>query len=135
MRRVACYSVCARHLAPYTQSTKPQLIASPAPPPPRQTADLLAKSAANKALNDKKRLATSSANVARGRTVADKTCVWPNNVFGCESLADKFTGGVKYIADDKAIECEVRSGAAFGKDHARVSRQPRWALVCQRLLA
>lgn len=32
-----------------------------------QTADLLAKSQANKALNDKKRLATSSANVARSR--------------------------------------------------------------------
>jgi hypothetical protein len=32
-----------------------------------QTSDLLARSSANKALNDKKRLATSSANVARSR--------------------------------------------------------------------
>lgn len=39
-----------------------------------QTSDLLAKSAANKELNDKKRIATSSANVARSRTVTDGTC-------------------------------------------------------------
>lgn len=39
-----------------------------------QTADLLAKSAANKELNDKKRLATSSANLGRTRTVTDGTC-------------------------------------------------------------
>jgi hypothetical protein len=32
-----------------------------------QTAELLARSTTNKALNDKKRLATSSANVARSR--------------------------------------------------------------------
>jgi photosystem I subunit PsaN len=32
-----------------------------------QTSDLLARSSANKALNDKKRLMTSSANVARSR--------------------------------------------------------------------
>jgi photosystem I subunit PsaN len=32
------------------------------------------RSAANKELNDKKRLATSSANVARSRTVTDGTC-------------------------------------------------------------
>jgi hypothetical protein len=38
------------------------------------TADLLARSEANKAVNDKKRLLTSSANVARSRTVTDGTC-------------------------------------------------------------
>lgn len=72
-----------------------------------QTADLLAKTQANKKLNDSKRLATSGANLARTRTVQDKTCAFPQNFFGCESLADKFTGGVKYIKEDKALECEV----------------------------
>jgi hypothetical protein len=39
----------------------------PTHPPPPQTEDLLAKTAANKAINDKARLATSSANLARSR--------------------------------------------------------------------
>eukprot|EP00798_Chlamydomonas_sp_ICE-L_P027676 gene27676-7317_t len=68
------------------------------------TEDLLAKSASNKALNDKKRLATSYANLARTRTVADGTCdVFTNNFFGCEELAPK---PVKFIAEDRALECE-----------------------------
>jgi photosystem I subunit PsaN len=67
--------------------------------------DLLAKSAANKVLNDKARLATSSANLARSRTVTDGTCGFPTNFFGCESLANNLTGGVKYIKEDKDIEC------------------------------
>lgn len=70
-----------------------------------QVDDLLAKSAANKALNNKKRLATSYANLARSRTVYDGTCQFPDNFFGCEELA--FNKGVKYIADDLKIECEV----------------------------
>lgn len=28
-------------------------------------------------------------------------------MFGCETSAAKFTGGVKYIADDYALECQV----------------------------
>ena len=51
-------------------------------------ADLKAKSAENKALNDKKRLATSYANLARSRTVADKTCAFPNNFIGCQNAAE-----------------------------------------------
>jgi hypothetical protein len=39
--------------------------------------------------------------------VADGTCSFPNNFFGCENAASRYTGGVKYIADDYAIECEV----------------------------
>ncbi|KAF6250768.1 chloroplast photosystem I subunit N [Scenedesmus sp. NREL 46B-D3] len=70
------------------------------------TTDLLARSSANKALNDKKRLATSSANVARSRTVADGTCRFPYNMFGCETAAAKYTGGVRFIADDYALECQ-----------------------------
>ncbi len=48
----------------------------PAPHAPTnpQTADLLARSTENKELNDRKRLATSSANLARTRTVTDGTC-------------------------------------------------------------
>lgn len=78
--------------------------------------DLLAKSSANKAVNDKARLATSSANLARSRTVADGTCSFPTNFFGCESLADNFTGGVKYIKEDKDIECA-------GKDKGKCASQ------------
>jgi photosystem I subunit PsaN len=52
---------------------------------------------------DKKRLATSGANLARSRTVADGSCtVFTNNFFGCEELAPKPN---KFIAADKAIEC------------------------------
>jgi hypothetical protein len=29
-------------------------------------------------------------------------------MFGCETAAAKYTGGVKFIADDYALECEVR---------------------------
>jgi hypothetical protein len=42
--------------------------------------DLLAKTEANKALNDKKRLATSGANFERSRTVTDGICAFPNNL-------------------------------------------------------
>ncbi|GAX73167.1 hypothetical protein CEUSTIGMA_g620.t1 [Chlamydomonas eustigma] len=80
------------------------------------TEDLLAKSSANKALNDKKRLATSYANLARSRTVADGTCtVFTNNFFGCEELAPK---PVKYIADDNKLECE---GKDKGKCTSRMT--------------
>lgn len=80
------------------------------------TAELLVKSAANKELNDKKRLATSSANVARARTVTDGTCAFPNNFFGCEETSAKFTGGVRFIQDDVDLEC---SGNATGRCASR----------------
>lgn len=76
----------------------------------RQVDDLLAKSKANKALNDKKRLATSSANLARTRTVYDGTCALPYNFFGCEELA--LNGGVKYIKEDIKLECEGKAAGA-----------------------
>jgi photosystem I subunit PsaN len=47
------------------------------------------------------------------RTVQDGTCSFPTNFFGCESLADNFTGGVKYIKEDKDIECAVSVGRGF----------------------
>jgi photosystem I subunit PsaN len=68
------------------------------------TADLLARSESNKALNDKKRLSTSSANFERSRTVTDGFCEFPKNFFGCEIASSQ--GGVKYLSDDKAVECE-----------------------------
>mmetsp|Transcript_199 Transcript_199/g.361 ORF Transcript_199/g.361 Transcript_199/m.361 type:complete len:142 (-) Transcript_199:513-938(-) len=80
------------------------------------TEDLLAKSSVNKALNDKKRLASSYANLARSRTVADGTCtVFTNNFFGCEELAPK---PVKYIAEDIKLECE---GKEKGKCASRMT--------------
>eukprot|EP00877_Chromochloris_zofingiensis_P010948 jgi/Chrzof1/6106/Cz17g10010.t1_PSAN[v5.2] len=69
--------------------------------------DLLEKSTANKAINNKKRLATSYANLARSRTIADGTCSFPNNFFGCDEASAKLTGGVKYLQDDYEIECLV----------------------------
>eukprot|EP00238_Polyblepharides_amylifera_P009570 CAMPEP_0196574470 /NCGR_PEP_ID=MMETSP1081-20130531/4157_1 /TAXON_ID=36882 /ORGANISM="Pyramimonas amylifera, Strain CCMP720" /LENGTH=155 /DNA_ID=CAMNT_0041892499 /DNA_START=122 /DNA_END=589 /DNA_ORIENTATION=- len=74
------------------------------------TSDLLAKSELNKALNDKKRLATSGANFARSRTVTDGTCGFPNNLIGCENLAE--SGKVKYLSEDLALECK---GTEAGK--------------------
>ena len=79
------------------------------------TEDLLAKSAANKAVNDKKRLATSGANLARSRTVADGTCtVFTNNFFGCENLAP---APVKYLADDIALECEGKDAGKCASNY------------------
>ncbi|KIZ07429.1 Photosystem I reaction center subunit N [Monoraphidium neglectum] len=82
------------------------------------TADLLAKSAENKALNNKKRLATSSANVARSRTVADGTCSFPTNFFGCDETSARFTGGVRFIQDDVDLEC---AGTANGRCASKVN--------------
>lgn len=75
--------------------------------------DLLAKSAANKELNDKKRKATSGANFARSRTVTDGTCAFPNNLVGCENLAER--GDVKFLSDDLKLECEGTSGICPAK--------------------
>ena len=67
-------------------------------------ADLVAKSEANKELHDKQRLATSYANLARSRTVTDGTCLFPNNLVGCENVAER--GDVKFLTDDLKLECE-----------------------------
>jgi len=67
--------------------------------------DLLAKTQANKELNDKKRLYTSYANFARSRTVTDGTCKFPFNFLGCENEAE-FGRGVKFITDDLKLECQ-----------------------------
>ncbi|KAI5067883.1 hypothetical protein GOP47_0016228 [Adiantum capillus-veneris] len=66
--------------------------------------DLLAKSAANKELNDRKRLATSYANTARAYTVTFGTCKFPQNFTGCQDLAKKTN--VPFLTDDLKIECE-----------------------------
>ena len=68
------------------------------------TSDLLARTEANKELNDKKRAATSSANFERSRTVTDGVCNFPKNFFGCEIAST--SGEVKFLSDDKALECE-----------------------------
>eukprot|EP00803_Ostreobium_quekettii_P005037 evm.model.scf_2645.2 EVM.evm.TU.scf_2645.2 scf_2645:6613-10125(-) len=66
--------------------------------------ELLEKSTKNKELNDKKRLYTSYANLARSRTVADGTCAFPTNFVGCD--IKPFAGNVKYITDDIELECQ-----------------------------
>jgi photosystem I subunit PsaN len=68
------------------------------------TADLLARTEANKELNDKKRAATSSANFERSRTVTDGICKFPQNMLGCEIASSK--GDVAFLSADKAVECE-----------------------------
>lgn len=55
-------------------------------------------------LNDKKRLATSYANLQRSRTVTDGSCAFPNNLIGCENAAEM--GKVKFLSDDLKLECE-----------------------------
>eukprot|EP00746_Dinoflagellata_sp_MGD_P125370 gnl/MRDRNA2_/MRDRNA2_60127_c0_seq1.p1 gnl/MRDRNA2_/MRDRNA2_60127_c0~~gnl/MRDRNA2_/MRDRNA2_60127_c0_seq1.p1 ORF type:complete len:145 (+),score=1.20 gnl/MRDRNA2_/MRDRNA2_60127_c0_seq1:1-435(+) len=75
--------------------------------------DLVEKSAANKDLNDKKRLATSYANFARSRTVTDKTCRFPDNFFGCQNAAE--LGNVKYLTDDLKIECDGKDNGCSSK--------------------
>ena len=62
------------------------------------------KSSENKALHDAQRLASSNANFARSRTVTDKTCGFPSNFLGRD--IGEYAGSVKYIADEKAIECK-----------------------------
>ncbi|KAL3136361.1 hypothetical protein ABBQ38_005621 [Trebouxia sp. C0009 RCD-2024] len=78
-------------------------------------ADLLSKSATNKALHDRQRLATSGANFHNSRTIADGTCAFPKNLFGCGNHV--VAGDVKFISDDIKIECE---GKEPGKCNSRV---------------
>merc|ERR1711907_142504 len=70
--------------------------------------DLLEKTTANKEINDKKRLATSYANFARSRTVADNTCRFPDNFFGCQNAAE--IGNVPFLTDDISLECKGKEG-------------------------
>eukprot|EP01018_Ginkgo_biloba_P006246 Gb_30707 [translate_table: standard] len=79
--------------------------------------DLLAKSAANKELNDKKRLATSEANIARAYTVEFGTCQFPYNFTGCQDLAK--TKGVPFLSEDLKLECE-------GKDKFKCGSNVFW---------
>lgn len=39
------------------------------------------------------------------RTIADGTCAFPKNLFGCGNHV--VAGDVKFISDDIKIECEV----------------------------
>eukprot|EP00205_Picochlorum_sp_RCC944_P004787 CAMPEP_0182609688 /NCGR_PEP_ID=MMETSP1330-20130603/3916_1 /TAXON_ID=464278 /ORGANISM="Picochlorum sp., Strain RCC944" /LENGTH=154 /DNA_ID=CAMNT_0024828567 /DNA_START=87 /DNA_END=551 /DNA_ORIENTATION=+ len=66
--------------------------------------EMLENSQKNKELNDRKRAATSGANLERSRTVTDGYCQFPNNLIGCENLAE--LGDVKYLSDDLKLECE-----------------------------
>merc|ERR1712146_377720 len=75
--------------------------------------ELVKKSAKNKDLNDKKRLATSYANFARSRTVSDNTCRFPDNFFGCQNVAE--TGNVRFLTDDLQIECKGRENNCSSK--------------------
>lgn len=79
--------------------------------------DLLAKSSANKELNDAKRLATSGANASRPWTVEFGTCKFPDNFTGCEDLAKK--QGVAFISDDLELECE-------GKEPGKCASNNLW---------
>merc|ERR1712157_654080 len=65
--------------------------------------ELLERSAANKESNDKHRQRTFDANLARTRTVTDKTCSFPKNFFGCENYAE--VAEVKFISEDIKGEC------------------------------
>ncbi|XP_043721570.1 photosystem I reaction center subunit N, chloroplastic-like [Telopea speciosissima] len=79
--------------------------------------EYLEKSKANKALNDKKRLATSGANFARAYTVEFGTCKFPENFTGCQDLAKQKK--VPFISDDLALECE-------GKDKYKCGSNVFW---------
>eukprot|EP00245_Coleochaete_scutata_P006086 TRINITY_DN20218_c0_g1_i1.p2 TRINITY_DN20218_c0_g1~~TRINITY_DN20218_c0_g1_i1.p2 ORF type:complete len:161 (+),score=36.78 TRINITY_DN20218_c0_g1_i1:216-698(+) len=79
--------------------------------------ELLAKSAANKALNDKKRLVTSGANVSRAYTVTFETCKFPENFVGCEDLAN--IKKVPFLTEDHEIECK-------GKDAYKCASNSHW---------
>ncbi|KAI3733154.1 hypothetical protein L1987_64372 [Smallanthus sonchifolius] len=79
--------------------------------------EYLAKSQANKELNDQKRLATSGANFARAYTVQFGTCTFPYNFTGCQDLAK--TKKVPFISDDLELECK-------GKDKFKCGSNVFW---------
>ncbi|KAK9791165.1 hypothetical protein WJX73_002291 [Symbiochloris irregularis] len=75
--------------------------------------ELKEKSTTNKELNDKKRLATSYANLAQSRTVQDGTCTWPYNWLGCDNFL--VAGRVKFLAEDRELECQGKPAALCGE--------------------
>ncbi|KAK7358860.1 hypothetical protein VNO77_00800 [Canavalia gladiata] len=79
--------------------------------------EYLARSQANKELNDKKRLATTGANFARAYTVEFGTCKFPENFTGCQDLAKQKK--VPFISDDLELECE-------GKDKYKCGSNVFW---------
>ncbi|KAG0464654.1 hypothetical protein HPP92_018818 [Vanilla planifolia] len=79
--------------------------------------EYLEKSKANKELNDKKRLATSGANLARAYTVEFGTCKIPENFTGCQDLAKQKK--VKFLTEDLELECE-------GKDKYKCGSNVFW---------
>ena len=100
--QAAAPAVSAR--APAALAAAAALLLSAQPARADLVSDLVAKSEANKELNDAKRLATSGANFARANTVAYGSCAFPYNFLGCENLAE--AGKVKFISDDLALECK-----------------------------
>ncbi|XP_057951078.1 photosystem I reaction center subunit N, chloroplastic [Malania oleifera] len=79
--------------------------------------EYLEKSKANKQLNDKKRLATSGANLARAYTVEFGTCKFPENFTGCQDLAKRKK--VPFLSDDLELECK-------GKDKYKCGSNVFW---------
>ncbi|XP_043698067.1 photosystem I reaction center subunit N, chloroplastic-like [Telopea speciosissima] len=79
--------------------------------------EYLEKSKANKALNDKKRLATSGANFARAYTVEFGSCKFPENFTGCQDLAKQKK--VPFISEDLELECA-------GKDKYKCGSNVFW---------
>ncbi|KAK8928410.1 hypothetical protein KSP39_PZI017374 [Platanthera zijinensis] len=79
--------------------------------------EYLERSKANKELNDKKRLATSGANLARAYTVEFGTCKFPENFTGCQDLAKQKK--VKFLTEDLEVECE-------GKDKYKCGSNVFW---------
>lgn len=69
--------------------------------------------AENKALHDKQRKATSSANFARSFTVTQGLCSFPDNFLGCNIRANQ--GKVKFLSDDIKIECQGQEGRCASK--------------------
>ena len=54
------------------------------------------------------------------RTVADGSCTFPNNLFGCGNAS--VAGKVKFIAEDRDLECQVLPIPAMLKHATEVHR-------------
>eukprot|EP00897_Mesotaenium_endlicherianum_P010805 jgi/Mesen1/9753/ME000698S09225 len=80
---------------------------APASAVPPLVEELLARSEANKALNDAKRLATSGANGSRAWTVEIGSCRFPDNFTGCQDLARR--KNVAFLSDDLKLECKGKA--------------------------
>jgi photosystem I subunit PsaN len=79
------------------------------------TAALIAKSEANKALNDRARLNTSSANQGRAYTVQNGSCKFPDNFTGCQDLARR--KDVKFLSADLKTECAGKEPGKCGSNN------------------